>query len=118
MKLNHLSLAVPDVSEAGTFLETFFGFKTLSDKGNVIRVMQGDEAFILVLTTLRSEDHGYPADFHFGFILDMPEAVNSVYERLLAAGHALQRPPARIRNSLAFYFHMPGEILMEVSCNL
>jgi catechol 2,3-dioxygenase-like lactoylglutathione lyase family enzyme len=119
MKLNHLSLAVPDVSAAATFLEKFFGFETVNTKGNnVIAVLQGKDNFVLVLTTLREGESAYPADFHFGFILDNEAEVLSKYEQLTTEGIVVPRAPAKIRNSYAFYFHMPGDIMMEVNCNL
>lgn len=119
MKLNHLSLAVPDVTATATFLEQFFGFKTEDIKGNnIIAVLRGGDNFILVLTTLRQGESTYPSDFHFGFILDTETEVLSKYEQLIAGGIEIPRAPAKIRNSYAFYFHMPGNIMMEVNCNL
>lgn len=119
MKLNHLSLAVPDVAEAAKFMEKFFGFETVNSKGNnIIAALQGKNNFILVLTTLREGERAYPTDFHFGFILDTESEVLSKYEQLIAAGIEAPRAPSKIRNSYAFYFYMPGGIMMEVSCNL
>lgn len=119
MKLNHLSLAVPDVLAAGTFLEKFFGFETINTKGNnVIAALQGKDNFVLVLTTLRQDENAYPADFHFGFIVESEAAVLAKYEQLTAEGIAVPRAPSKIRNSYAFYFHMPGNIMMEVSYTL
>jgi hypothetical protein len=119
MKLNHLSLAVPEVAATATFLGKFFGFKTEDIKGNnVIAVLRGEDNFILVLTTLRQGESPYPSDFHFGFILNTETEVLAKYEQLVAAGMEIPRAPAKIRNSYAFYFHMPGNIMMEVSCNL
>jgi catechol 2,3-dioxygenase-like lactoylglutathione lyase family enzyme len=119
MKLNHLSLAVPDVAATATFLEQFFEFETEDIKGNnVIAVLRGKDNFILVLTTLRQGESSYPSDFHFGFILDTETEVLAKYERLIAGGIEIPRVPSKIRNSYAFYFHMPGNIMMEVSCTL
>ena len=119
MKLNHLSLAVPDVAATATFMEHFFGFETEDIKGNnVIAVLRGKDNFILVLTTLRQGESSYPSDFHFGFILDTETEVLAKYEQLITGGAEIPRVPSKIRNSYAFYFHMPGNIMMEVSCNL
>jgi catechol-2,3-dioxygenase len=119
MKLNHLSLAVPDVSATATFLEQFFEFETEDIKGNnIIAVLRGKDNFILVLTTLRQGESTYPSDFHFGFILDTETEVLAKYEQLIAGGTEISRAPAKIRNSYAFYFHMQGNIMMEVSCSL
>lgn len=119
MKLNHLSLAVPDVAAAAAFLEKFFGFEIGDIKGNnVISVLMGKDNFIMVLTTLKHDDGAYPTDFHFGFILHTEAEVLSKYEQLITEGIEVSRAPAKIRNSYAFYFHMPGNIMMEVSCAL
>jgi catechol 2,3-dioxygenase-like lactoylglutathione lyase family enzyme len=118
MKLNHLSLAVPQVVETAVFLEKFFGFITRENKGNIIIVMEGAEGFVLVLTTKKQEDSPYPADFHFGFLLPDEAGVLAKYEELLTGGHDLPRPPAKIRGNLGFYFHAPGGVMMEVSSNL
>lgn len=119
MKLNHLNLAVPDVATVASFMEKIFGFETVDIKGNnIIAVLKGEDNFILVLTTLRQDESTYPSDFHFGFILDTEAEVLSKYEQLVAEGIEVSRMPAKIRNSYAFYFHIPGGIMMEVSCNL
>jgi hypothetical protein len=107
------------VATVAVFMEKFFGFETVNTKGNnIISVLQGKDNFILVLTTLREGEGAYPADFHFGFILDTEVKVLSKYEQLIAEGIEVSRAPAKIRNSYAFYFYMPGGIMMEVSCNL
>lgn len=118
MTLNHLSLPVPDVAQTAAFMNRYFAFELLQMKGDKIAVLQGAGSFILVLTTLSADEGPYPADFHFGFILDDTAAVTALYERLVAGGAAVARPPARIRNSFAFYFHIPGDIMAEISCNL
>lgn len=118
MKLNHLSLAVPDVAATAAFMQQYFQFTELETKGDKIAVLSGDDNFILVLTSLRAEEPAYPADFHFGFMFDRQEAVTSLYENLVAGGYHIPRPPARIRNSFAFYFPIPGGIMAEISCTL
>lgn len=118
MKLNHLSLAVPDVMETGAFMEKFFSFTPVVNKGNLILVMEGTDTFALVLTTQKDDDGPYPADFHFGFFLEDQNQVLHKYEQLLAAGYDIARAPARIRSSFGFYFNIPGAVMMEVSCNL
>ncbi len=118
MKLNHLSLAVPDVITTSAFMRQYFGFTEREIKGDKIAVLSGDDNFILVLTTLRAGEPAYPADFHFGFMLDRQEAVTALYEKLVAGGLDIPRPPGKIRDSFAFYFHIPGGIMAEISCTL
>lgn len=119
MKLNHLSLSVPDVPATAAFMGKYFGFKIVNAKGNnIISVMEGNNDFVLVLTTLKQGEGPYPTDFHFGFIVDTEAEVFSVFNLLIADGISIPRIPSKIRNSLAFYFHIPGGIMMEVSCFL
>jgi catechol-2,3-dioxygenase len=118
MKLNHLSLSVADVSVTSAFMQRYFHFTQLEAKGDKIVVMSGSDGFILVLTTARTGNVPYPADFHFGFMLGNEQEVSDVYERLIADGHTVPRPPACIRRSFAFYFHIPGGIMAEISCTL
>lgn len=115
MKLNHLSLAVPDVAATAAFMEAFFSFTTIENKRNVIVAMEGADGFTLVLTTLRDGENPYPADFHFGFFLSNEKEVIAVYEKMRTSGHEVSRPPSRIRNSFGFYFYIPGNIMAEVS---
>lgn len=120
MQINHLSLAVPDVAATAAFMEQYFGFTCTATKGNnVIAVLEDRHHFVLVLTSLKEDSNAtYPADFHFGSILEKESEVTALYEKLLLDGHVVSRPPAKIRNSFAFYFHIPGGIMAEISCNL
>lgn len=119
MQINHLSLSVPDVAATATFMERYFGFTCTAMKGsNIIAVLEDRHHFVLVLTRLKEDNSTYPADFHFGSILETEEQVIALYEKLLQDGHPVSRPPAKIRNSFAFYFHVPGGIMAEISCNL
>lgn len=118
MKLNHLSLAVPNVLSVSAFMQQYFGFRQQELKGDKIAVLSGNDHFILVLTASRPGEVPYPSDFHFGFMLDRPEEVSALYEKLIAGGHPVPRAPAKIRNSFAFYFHIPGGVMAEISCTL
>ncbi len=120
MKLNHLNLCVPDVVEARAFFEKFFDFRCLDTKGgDRLAVMQGEGGFTLVLSNLdRGVPQEYPADFHFGFILDDPEDVYRVHRQLSEGGVELQNEPRSMRGSLIFYCRILGGILLEVSAPL
>lgn len=118
MKLNHLSLSVPDVAATAAFMQQYFQFSQLEMKGDKIAVLSGKDNFVLVLTTARAGDSPYPADFHFGFLVDDATQVTALYEMMIAGGYSLQRPPAKIRNSFGFYFHIPGGVMAEISCTL
>jgi catechol 2,3-dioxygenase-like lactoylglutathione lyase family enzyme len=117
LQLNHLNLAVVDVSEAQHFFETFFEFRCVDTKADVLTVLEGAGGFTLVLSHLdKTTMPVYPKDFHVGFILDNPEQVQTLFDHLQNAGIELPHPPREMRGSLIFYCHAPGSILLEVSC--
>lgn len=118
MTLNHLSLSVADVMATAAFMQRYFSFQPVTLKGDKVAVLSNADGFVLVLTTSREDDPPYPADFHFGYLLNDTGAVTELYEALTAGGHDIPRPPARIRNSYGFYFRIPGGIMAEISCTL
>jgi catechol 2,3-dioxygenase-like lactoylglutathione lyase family enzyme len=120
LHLNHLSLAVPDVSEASRFFETFFDFRCVDSKGaDVLAVLEGQDGFTLVLSHLDKEAAiSYPKDFHIGFILENQEQVQATFERLQSAGITLPHAPRIMRSSFIFYCHVLETILLEVSCGV
>lgn len=119
MRLNHLSLSVPDVVETADFFENYFGFHCEEIKGDhVIAILKGADDFLLVLTRLKENSPAYPDDFHFGFMLDSPDLVEDVHNRLMADGYEVPDAPRKIRNSYGFYFHIPGGVMAEISCEL
>lgn len=118
IQLNHLSLAVPHVGETRAFFERFFDFTCETVKGdNVIAVLKGAGGHTLVLTTQKTPET-YPGDFHFGFIVQNQAMVDETYKRLQEGGHPMEDGPRKIRDSYGFYFHIPGDVLTEVSCPL
>ena len=51
MKLNHLNLSVPNVSETREFFETYFGFRCVVNRGrDTLAVLVGDDGFVLALS--------------------------------------------------------------------
>ena len=116
--LNHLSLSVPNVTDTRAVFERFFDFTCETVKGaGIIAVLRGAGGHTLVLTTQKTSE-AYPKDFHFGFILGTPEAVDAMYKKLQDGGLANEDGPLKIRDSYGFYFRIPGDILTEVSCPL
>ena len=117
LQLNHLNLAVPNIAEARHFFETFFGFQCVDTKGDALAVLEGQGGFTLVVSNLdKSVASTYPKDFHVGFILASREQVLDVFQQLEAAGVELPHQPREMRGSFIFYCHVPGSILLEVSC--
>ena len=117
MKLNHLNLCVSDPKQTSQFFIDHFGFQ----RGNThaldtLAVIHGDDGFVFVLSNFdKKTTPVYPDGFHVGFIQDTKEQVDSMYERLHAAGFATEAPKA-LHGSWTFYFNAPDNILVEVLC--
>jgi len=118
MKLNHLSLSVPDVATTKVFFETYFGFTCTNVKGDyLIAVLENTDGFILVLSkTGEAEYLNHGRDFHIGFMQQTKEQVVAIFNNLVAGGIIIEREPKKIRDSFAFYFTAPGGFMVEVAC--
>jgi catechol 2,3-dioxygenase-like lactoylglutathione lyase family enzyme len=117
MQLNHIDLAVPDVSLTATFFKTAFGFVEIETKGNAgMTILRGSGGFELILTRAQvSNTPQYPKTFHIGFLVSSEQEVQDAYCRLTATAIELPDPPRPVRGHLMFYCRAPGGILVEVS---
>jgi lactoylglutathione lyase len=118
MKLNHLNLTVTDVSATRTFLETYFGFRSMAGGGddNTFAVLFDDAGLVLTLMKVgQATEVQYPASFHIGFIQESEERVNEINQRLKDDGFDV-KPPRRFHGSWTFYFRAPGGFTVEVLC--
>ena len=119
MNLNHLNLCVPDVPDVCHFFETYFDFHCLDIKGDALAVLEGTNGFTLVISNFKKDVMPlYPDAFHIGFIVETPEQVQAMYERLQQGGVEMSHEPRTMRGSLIFYCSAPGAILLEVSCKV
>ncbi|CAG9611947.1 hypothetical protein BACCIP111899_01119 [Bacillus rhizoplanae] len=121
MKLNHLNLCVNDLSAAKVFFETFFDFQCLEEKGKALVVMSDNDGFILVLSDPKAfkggKDAIYPEAFHIGFLVEEPNEVDQLYDRLIDGGIEIDKEPYKMRgSSYGFYFTVFNGLLIEVSC--
>ena len=83
---------------------------------DTLAVLVDEAGFSLILSNFdRQHPPVYPKDFHLGFIQESKEQVEGLHQRLVAAGHEAAQPRS-MHGSWGFYFHAPGEILIEVSC--
>jgi lactoylglutathione lyase len=115
MKLNHLNLTVTDVSEAHSFLEKYFGLKSMGCNKNM-GFLSDDDGAVISLTNMKigkETEVRYPATFHIGFIQESEARVNEINQRLREDGFDVA-PPARLHGSWTFYFPAPGGFTIEV----
>lgn len=117
MKLNHANLCTSDLGRAASLFIDHFGFETFADVSNKLRVLRGDDGFILTLMT-PGKMNAYPPAFHVGFLVDSPEAVRAKHAELDAAGWAPNKVGDIVRGgypSTTFYCPLTDGILVEVS---
>jgi catechol 2,3-dioxygenase-like lactoylglutathione lyase family enzyme len=117
MKLNHLNICTSDPNAAAEFFVKYFAFERApTGMEDTICVVRDETGFVLLFSNFSKKAAPvYPDGFHFGFILETREAVNRMYERLQADGHASQ-PPRMLHGSWTFYFTAPGNFLLEMQC--
>ena len=115
MKLNHLNLSVPNVSETREFFETYFGFRCVVNRGrDTLAVLVGDDGFVLALSNFdKATEVQYPGAFHIGFMQDSRERVDEIYDRLKSGGFTAE-PPREFHGAWTFYLRAPGGFIVEV----
>jgi catechol 2,3-dioxygenase-like lactoylglutathione lyase family enzyme len=119
MQFKHLNLATSDVTGLAAFLERFFGFKRLLERGSGALVILGnDEEFVLTLMKLKKNDPAvYPETFHIGFYVNDATAVQAKRDELAAAGLS----PGEMHDSggsgrgTHFYCTAPGDLVIEIA---
>lgn len=113
MKLNHINLAVTDVSAAEKFLEKYFGLRSQLEGGDDKKFSALFDDNGLVLTLMKSgQAIKYPGSFHIGFAQASEEDVNAIYKRLTQDGFEIA-PPQR-SHAWTFYVNAPGGFTVEV----
>lgn len=119
MQINHLNFSVSNVAETTSFFEKHFNFTCREVKGdNIMAILEGEDGFVLTLMSESFNRNGnstYPDAFHLGFLLNDREKVQSAWQRLHNGGIVLDQEPHSMRGVFGFYFHAPGNILIEVS---
>lgn len=116
MNLNHLNLAVDDVAEASSFLQTYFGLAPLdgAPATSRLRILRDDAGCLVTLMHMPNEGPvSYPGTFHVGFVQPEAAAVDELHRRMVADGIAID-PPRRFHGSWTFYVQAPGGVLVEV----
>ena len=116
MKLNHLNLTVSDVRAAATFLETYFGMRSMGGNAGM-RFLTDDAAeWGFVLTLMKASQATrvtYPGQFHIGFFVADAAQVDAINQRLRDAGYAVERPEHN-GHAYGFYVEAPGGFTIEL----
>jgi catechol 2,3-dioxygenase-like lactoylglutathione lyase family enzyme len=115
MNLNHLDLPVTDVAAARSFFELHFGFRCVTERGD-LAVLLDRAGFALTLSRLpNGEIPHFPTGFHIGFNLATEAELLAAHERLSRAGIEIVRPLARFGPALTFQCGGPGAVAVELS---
>jgi lactoylglutathione lyase len=115
MRLNHINLTVPDVSQTRGFFESYFGFRCVAERGrDALAVLLDESGFILTLNNFeKATEVSYPGAFHVGFGQESAKQVDEIYARLKADGFDAP-PPREFHGAWTFYVQAPGGFLVEV----
>ncbi len=116
--LRHVALNVADLEISKTFYQTWFGMKVVwaPDAGNVYMSSGVDNLALHQVPKERvpADRHGQFLD-HLGFIMDSPETVDQLYERVVEAGVEIIHHPKQHRDgSYSFYLADPDRIVIQV----
>lgn len=118
--LRHLALRVTDLKQSRDFYEKLFGMRVVwqPDEDNLYLSSGSDN---LALHQIPVEELGqYRAGRgqlldHFGFIMESPEAVDRLFERVEQSGARIVHPPKRHRDSsYSFYLADPDGNTIQV----
>jgi lactoylglutathione lyase len=114
MKLNHVALAVTDVTATVAFLETYFGLRRAGQRGKNFAALFDDDGLVLTLMkAAKGSEVAYPSHFHIGFSQESEERVNAINQRLKEDGFAVEAP--RRAHAWTFSVLAPGGFLIEVA---
>jgi lactoylglutathione lyase len=112
MKLNHLNLAVTDVTGAAAFLRKYFALQSLVDSNDDKFIVLLDDNGLVLTLMKAGQAIKYPGFFHIGFVQESEARVNEIYARLKEDGFEIA-PPQR-SHAWTFYVNAPGGFTVEV----
>jgi catechol 2,3-dioxygenase-like lactoylglutathione lyase family enzyme len=118
--LNHTNLTTYNVPALKEFFSSVFGFQVLSERGDKLVVLRNSDGFLLTLMYDKrmTPEQGYPGLFHVGFLQPTQDAVDVMYQILLARKYTAPKPGKLQRGgppTYGFYCDAPGGVLVEVS---
>jgi catechol-2,3-dioxygenase len=119
-KLNHTNLTTYNVPALKEFFSSVFDFQVVNERGDNFAVLRNSEGFVLTLMFDKrmTPEQGYPGLFHVGFLQPTQQAVDRMYEALIARSYMAPKPAKLQRGgppTYGFYYDAPGGVLVEVS---
>lgn len=120
MRLNHLDLHSPVVTETASFFIDHLGFMLVETRGKDAFCRLADEAgMVLVISPPIARLGGGDQvslglqTYHVGFLLSERTEVEDAYRRILPTGIRMTDPEER-HGAYVFYMVVPGNILVEI----
>src|ERR1700758_2352794 len=118
--LNHTNLTTYNVPALKEFFKSVFGFQIMNERGDKFAVLRNSDGFVLTLMYDKrmTPEHGYPGLFHVGFLQPTQDAVDLMYQALMARKYTAPKPGKLQRGgppTYGFYCEAPGGVVVEVS---
>jgi catechol 2,3-dioxygenase-like lactoylglutathione lyase family enzyme len=101
MDLNHLHIAVKDLTESRRFYETYLGFKERTYHGHIL-FLSNDQGFDMALDPKYTPEP-LPKWFHFGMRMKTAEDVKNLYKNLQQEPKFIKHPLEEYPDFVFFY---------------
>jgi len=118
--LRHLALKVTNLAKSQAFYQTLFDMQVVwqPDEENLYLSSGVDNLALHQIPASEVQQYqqgqGQFLD-HFGFLMDSPESVDQLYQRVQEQGATILHPPKRHRDgSYSFYLADPDHITIQV----
>jgi len=118
--LRHLALRVTDIEKSRDFYQGLFGMKTVwePDPDNVYLSSGQDNLALHQIpkteVTVYRQGHGQFMD-HFGFLVEKPERVEEIFDKMSKSGVRIIKPVKRHRDgSVSFYLEDPDGNVIQI----
>ncbi|OLS26808.1 MAG: hypothetical protein HeimC3_07000 [Candidatus Heimdallarchaeota archaeon LC_3] len=112
MDLNHLHLHVKDIYDSKAFYIKFFEFKEKVNYDDLL-FLENESKFDLALQP-DNELHVFPNYFHFGFILESPNAVKEFYNKMRKEKVVIDKELMDYENLVSFRCLDPDNHKIEI----
>jgi catechol 2,3-dioxygenase-like lactoylglutathione lyase family enzyme len=114
MNLNHIHIGTKDLLQSRRFYEDYFGFRKKFDHGSGV-FLTNPAGFLIAIDPVDQLPE-LPSWFHFGFCLDDPKTVKTVYDRMKAGGVRFAKDYQEYgADAVSFFCFDPDGYKFEVS---